>query len=391
LILNDAGLASTRDRRRLFEADRAGPYTISLQLCSPRPASSQKDFLPMKIARYGLLLAMFLIASPLAVVAQVAAPPAAPQTPTPEERERLAREAREAALKKFADTVDVRLDQSYAGNTNPKQMVDVYLPKQRLDDKPLPVVVFIHGGGWTGGDRKGYVQQALNMASTGKYACVAVGYRLSNEAKWPQQIYDCKAAIRYIHGHAKEWNIDPNKIGVTGTSAGGHLVSLLGVSNGVKELEGAIGDFTSLPSNVSCVINFCGPTDMAAPLMQGEAAKQPDPAVSGLLGGPPSEKAAEAKAASPLTYVSKNSVPIMTVHGTQDMRVDYKHAEKLDAALKQAGAVSLLVPMMNAGHGIPTGPELQSRMAAFWAKYLRGEAVEVATTPIEVPPAEPKK
>lgn len=298
-----------------------------------------------------------------------------------------AAETREAMLKQFADLVDVRFDQPYAGNENPKQMVDVYLPKKRLDDKPLPVVVFIHGGGWSGGDRKSYVQQALGLVASGKYAAVAVGYRLSGEIKWPAQIYDCKAAIRYVRGHAKDWNIDPEKIGVTGTSAGGHLVSLLGVSGGVKELEGTIGDFTSLSSRVTAVINICGPTDMGAPLMQGEAAKKDDPAVSGLFGASLQEKAAEVKQASPLTYVSKDAAPTLTIHGTKDGRVDFKHGERFHAALKQAGATSYLLPMVNAGHGIPSGPELKARQQAFWDKYLRGDDVVVSAEPIEVPVA----
>ncbi len=307
-----------------------------------------------------------------------------------------AAEARQAALKQFADKVDVRFDQSYAGNDNPKQQVDVYLPKVRTDDKPLPVVVFIHGGGWSGGDRKSYVAQALYLVSSGKYAAVAVGYRLSAEVKWPNQIHDCKAAVRYIRGHAKEWNIDPDKIGVTGSSAGGHLVSLLGVSAGVKDLEGSIGDFTSLPSNVTAVVNFCGPSDMAAPLMQGEAAKVDDPAVAGLLGGKISEHLDAAHAASPVWHLQQKTsktkpAPIMTVHGTNDGRVDFKHAEWLDAALKQAGGSSLLIPVQGAGHGIPQGPELSGRIRQFWDLHLRGEKSEISAEPIKVEPAPAKK
>jgi acetyl esterase/lipase len=293
--------------------------------------------------------------------------------------------------KRASDKVEVRFDQPYAGASNRFQMLDLYLPKQRADDKPLPVVVFIHGGGWSGGDRKGYGAQAIALASTGKYAAASVGYRLSAEAKWPEQIYDCKAAIRWLRGHARELNIDPDKIGATGGSAGGHLVTLLGVTGGNKELEGSIGEYTSQSSRVTCVVNVCGPTDMAAPLMQGEAAKTDDPAVSGLLGGKVSEKLELARQASPLTYVSADAAPIMTIHGTQDMRVNFTNAEKLDAALKKAGATSLLIPMVNAGHGIPFGPEINGRVLAFWDMYLRGQKSEISTAPIEVPPPPAKK
>lgn len=294
-------------------------------------------------------------------------------------------DVKELLAKQFGATVDIRLDQPYAGNQNPRQMVDVFLPKKPIDNKPVPVVVMIHGGGWTGGDRKGYAQAAARLASTGRYAAVSVGYRMSTEAVWPAQIHDCKAAIRYIRGQASQWKIDPERLGATGASAGGHLSTLLGVSGGNAELEGKIGEFGSYSSRVQCVINVCGPTDMAAPLMQGEAAKVDDPAVSKLVGGSLKEKAAEVKAASPLTYVSKESVPILTIHGTKDARVHYSNAEKLHAALTKAGATSLLQPVVNAGHGIPMGPELVARSQAFWDKYLRGEKVDVATTPVEVP------
>jgi len=298
---------------------------------------------------------------------------------------------RETLQKQFGPNVDIKFDQPYAGNTNPKQMVDLYLPKKRANDKPLPVVVYIHGGGWSGGDRIGYGSAAAQQASSGNYAGVSVGYRLSGEAKWPAQIYDCKAAIRWVRGHAKEYNLDPDRIAVQGGSAGGHLVSLLGLTAGVKELEGDLGEFTKLSSKVTCVINRCGPTDMAAPLMQGEAALKDDPAVSGLLGGSIKEKLAEAKAASPLTYVSKDAVPFLTAHGTMDMRVNFTNATNLDAALKKAGASSLLIAVTDGGHAMGGGPELEKRVRQFIDLHLRDIKSEISTTPIPTVAAAPPK
>src|SRR5204863_8217707 len=133
--------------------------------------------------------------------------------------------------------------------------------KKPVDDKPLPLVVFIHGGGWVGGDRKSYVAQAIKLVSEGKYAAAGIGYRLSGEVKWPAQIYDCKAAIRWLRGHAKEHNIDPEKVAVFGISAGGHLVSMLGVTGGEKEMEGQLGTFANQSTRVTCVLDFCGPSN----------------------------------------------------------------------------------------------------------------------------------
>ena len=316
------------------------------------------------------------------------AAPAAAQQNTAEDKTAKLRADLE---KRVGQKVDVRFDQPYAGTSNRFQMLDLYLPKQPVDDKPLPVVVFIHGGGWSGGDRKGYAVPAATLAASGKYAAISVGYRLSAEAHWPQQIFDCKAAIRWIRAHAKELNLDADKIGVTGASAGGHLVTLLGLTGGNKELEGDIGENTSQSSRVTCVVNVCGPTDLALPLMQGDAAKNDDPAVSGLLGGKVRKKLELAKEASPLTYVTAEAVPIMTLHGTQDMRVNFTNAEKLDAALKKVGATSLLIPIVGAGHGIPFGPELNKRVQAFWDMYLRGVKSDISTAPIEANPDSSKK
>ena len=300
---------------------------------------------------------------------------------------------REKLEQRFADTVEVRLDQPYAGNTNPRQMLDLFLPKKRADSKPLPVIVFIHGGGWSGGDRRAYALPAAAMASSGKYVTLSVGYRLSAEAQWPSQIHDCKAAVRWVRGHARELNIDPDRIGATGGSAGGHLSTLLGLTGGVKELEGDIGEFTSLGSSVCCVVNMCGPSDLTTPLMQGDAALVDDPAVAGLIGGSLKNKLDTARAASPLTYVSSKAAPIMTIHGTKDLRVNFTNAERLDAALKQSGASSLLIPVTDAGHGIPVGPELLGRVQKFWEMHLRGVKAEISTEPIPAAPAPaaPKK
>jgi acetyl esterase/lipase len=286
--------------------------------------------------------------------------------------------------------VDARLDQSYANNANPKQMVDLFLPKKRNSEKPLPVVALIHGGGWIHGDRAGYAAAAIQLARTGDYAAVTVGYRLTNEAFFPEQIYDCKAAIRWIRGHAKEYNLDPDRIGVMGSSAGGHLSSLLGTSGDVRELEGSIGSYPTLSSRVQCVSNLCGPEDFTKAIMfdaQGKPVVD-DPAVVGLLAGTYEAKHAEAVAASPITYVSRDDPPFVTFHGDADKRVAFANATSIDAALKKAGVSSLLVPITGGGHGSVGHPEVPKRSKAFFDIHLRGikENNEVDTTPIAALP-----
>jgi len=280
--------------------------------------------------------------------------------------------------------VEIRREQQYAGNTNERQAMDVFLPVKRNSDKPLPIIVYIHGGGWINGSKASYGKAAVAQAESGNYAAASINYRLSNEAKWPAQIHDCKAAIRWLKGHAKELNIDPDKIAVQGSSAGGHLVTLLGLTAGVKELEGEIGEFTSLPSSVTCVVNYCGPSMLYRPLMAGEAAEQKDdPAVFGLIGGGLQDKLDVARQASPLTYVTAKAAPVMTVHGTKDLRVRYEQATALDEALKNAGASSLLVPVTDGGHGINGGPELTKRVQQFIDLHLRGVKADISSEPIQ--------
>lgn len=284
--------------------------------------------------------------------------------------------------------LEVRLDQPYAGNENPKQMVDLYLPRQRSSDKPLPVVALIHGGGWVNGDRLGYGAQAIQLARTGHYAAVTVGYRLTKEARWPAQVHDCKAAIRWIRAHAKELNLDGDKIAVWGSSAGGHLSSLLGTSGDVKEVEGDLGPHTAFSSRVQCVVNLCGPEDFTQALMfdpEGRPVTKDD-AVVGLLGGTYEEKHAEAVAASPAAYVTQDDPPFITFHGTKDQRVAFRHAETIHAALQKAGVPTLLVPITDGGHGSVNHPEVKKRGEQFADKVLRGVESTIDTTPIPALP-----
>ena len=286
--------------------------------------------------------------------------------------------------------VELHLDEPYADNENPKQKVDLYLPKKRNTDKPLPVVALIHGGGWVNGDRLGYAAAAIQFARTGDYASVAVGYRLTKEAHWPSQIFDCKAAIRWIRAHAKEYNLDPNKIAVMGSSAGGHLSSLIGTSGDVRELEGGLGPSTTFSSRVQCVVNLCGPEDFTQALMFDKDMKPilKDDAVIGLLGGNYEEKPAEALAASPVTHVTDDDPPFITFHGTADKRVAFLHAEAIHAALKQAGVPSLLVPITDGGHSSVGHPEVMARAKIFISNTLRGDNATIDITAI---PALPEK
>jgi len=281
---------------------------------------------------------------------------------------------------------EVLRDLAYADTDNPRQKLDLYLPKARKPDAPLPIIVFIHGGGWQGGDKSSGLGNLARFVQSGDYAGISIGYRLTNEAKWPAQIHDCKAAIRWIKAHAKEHGLDAGKIAVWGTSAGGHLVSMLGTSSDVKELEGTLGKNLDQDSKVTCVLNYFGPEDFLTMVNQPstiDRTKGSDFPEAKLLGGPVSEREAIAKEASPVTHISKGDAPFFTAHGTKDPLVPYAQAEELHAALQRAGVPSQLQEMTNGGHGFKS-PVLDERVKQFLDLHLRGIKSELQTTPINV-------
>lgn len=278
------------------------------------------------------------------------------------------------------DGVKLEADLPYAGTDNPRQKLDLLLPAAPKVGK-LPVVVFIHGGGWRSGDKAGGRRQVSEFVASGEFAGVSVGYRLTDEAQFPQQIYDCKAAIRWIRANAERYGLDPDKIAVWGSSAGGHLVSLLGTSGEVKELEGDLGPNLGTSSRVSCVVNFYGPSEL---LTMGAQSKSggpidhdaPDSPEAKLVGGALQENREKAKAASPITYVSKDDPPFLHLHGDADPVVPHAQSEALHETLKKVGVASTLVTVQGGGHGQGFPPEAREIVTRFLRHQLRGEAGE---------------
>jgi acetyl esterase/lipase len=273
----------------------------------------------------------------------------------------------------------------YADTGNPRHRLDLYLPKNRKSDK-LPVIVFFHGGGWMQGDKSLGAGSLMPFLRTGQYAGVSVGYRLSGEAQWPAQVHDCKAAIRWLRANAPKYGLDADHIGVWGSSAGGHLALLLGVSGDVPELEGDIGPYKGVSSKVAAVANFFGVSELLAMIGQPSDIdrSRADAPEAKLIRGGLRENTGKAKAASPITYVTANDPPVLTVHGTKDRTVPYDQAVRLDAALRKAGVPSFFVTVKGGGHG-DFGTAADDRVEAFFDKYLRGKDVEISTEPLNKP------
>jgi acetyl esterase/lipase len=281
---------------------------------------------------------------------------------------------------RLAEMIDMEADVEYAKAGDISLKLDVLKPKT-ASDKPRPCIVWIHGGGWQGGDKASGRGRLSRYVAGGDYVGVSVGYRLTDKGSWPAQIHDCKAAIRWIRASAEKLGIDPEKIGVWGSSAGGHLVSHLGSSGDVKEVEGDLGT-TGISSRVACVVDFCGPSDFTAFAADSPRVNQPGQPVYKLLGGPLKEKTDEAKQASPITFVTPDDPPFLIVHGTDDRTVPIDQAERLHAAQKKAGVDTTYVKIEGGGHGIG-GAEVEARVKAFFDKHLLGKDVQVSAEPIE--------
>jgi acetyl esterase/lipase len=155
------------------------------------------------------------------------------------------------------DKADVYQNVEYANVDGQSMLLDLYIPKNAAE--PVPVIVWIHGGGWYEGGKDWY---APTRFIDHGYAAVSISYRLTGVAPFPAQIYDCKGAIRWLRANAAKYNIDPDRIGVFGSSAGGHLAALLGTSGGVKELEGDVGGNLEYSSDVQAVCDSFGPINL---------------------------------------------------------------------------------------------------------------------------------
>jgi acetyl esterase len=280
--------------------------------------------------------------------------------------------------------VKVERDLTYAKVNGDREMkLDLYVPEGA--EGKLPLVVWVHGGGWQNGTKAGNPAGFLAMEG---YVSASLDYRLTDVAPFPAQIEDCKAAIRWLRANAEKYHIDPDRIGVWGASAGGHLVALLGTAGDQKAWD--VGENTDQTSRVQAVCDYFGPTDFTR--MPGAAATKADGPVAKLLGGPVSEKTEAARAASPVTYVSKDDPPFLICHGTEDKTVAMSQSEQLHEALKEAGVETTLLKVKGAGHGQfnsddtdPTGPVVWQRVKQFFDDHLKKGAstktVTYKTTP----------
>jgi acetyl esterase/lipase len=240
--------------------------------------------------------------------------------------------------------------------------LDLYLPEK--SSGKIPVVVWIHGGGWNKGSKDNC--PAKWLAAEG-FAVASIEYRLSRQALWPAQMDDCRAAVRWLRANAAAHGLDADRIGVWGGSAGGHLAALMGT------LDGPAGE------RVQAVCDWYGPSDLLTmpPNVPGPGRTRADLAKANgaqLLGGIVMDMPDRAKSASALHHVSQGDPPFLIMHGDADPQVPLDQSQRLHAALRKAGVPSRLETLKGAGHGGKDFDSPQSRrvIREFFERHLEG-------------------
>jgi len=284
------------------------------------------------------------------------------------------------------DGIRMERDLAYLPNGDEAQRLDLYLP-EITPATPLPLIVHIHGGGWMGGNK--FPCPVVGMVNFG-YAVASVEYRFSQKVKFPAQIQDCQAAIRWLRANREKYHLDPEKVGVVGGSAGGHLSALVGTSGGTGTFP-PIGGHEDQSDRVQAVCNIFGPADFTTVVEQAAADSNvknifefnspKDP--YSLLIGAPLETTEKSRAVSPVTYISADDPPNLILHGTHDALVPYAQSVQFAAELKAKGVPVWLQTLPGAGHGGPafTKPAVLKLMRDFFGKFLQGADVEIVLVP----------
>jgi acetyl esterase/lipase len=250
-----------------------------------------------------------------------------------------------------ADAPTLLRDIEYARVGDHRLLLDLYLPPAGKADAPKPpLVVWVHGGAWRAGSKS---DMPLKPLVDKGYAIASVDYRLSPVAPFPAQVHDLKAAIRFLRAKQAGYGYDGRRIAVAGSSAGGHLAALVGVTNGNKELEGTVGENREQSSDVQAIVSLYGMSDLTTILAQStpHGLEVRVPALQLLLGGQPDQKPELARLASPVFHVDEKDPPLLLIHGDQDPQAPINQSHELDGKYEALKLPHRLVVIHGAGHG----------------------------------------
>jgi acetyl esterase/lipase len=247
--------------------------------------------------------------------------------------------------------------------------LDLYMPRD-VDEPPL--LVWVHGGRWLHGTKE--TINTLALVGEG-FAIASVDFRQSGDAPFPAQIHDIKAAIRFLRANAATYGYDPARIGIHGRSSGGHLTALVGVTNGVKELEGNVGSHLDVSSDVQVAVSFFGASNLTTIMDQSTrfGARVRGPALERLFGGPLGSTMELAKLASPVFHVDSSDPPLLLLHGDQDPQMPINQAHELHGVYEAHGLPVRLEVIHGAKHGTPEffDAKRTALVAAFLKEHLR--------------------
>jgi len=260
-----------------------------------------------------------------------------------------------------ANQYQIAANVTYLTANNYESKLDVY--SRRGATTPQPTVVYFHGGFWAAGSKEGSLMSLIPWMEMG-WNVVNVEYRLARVAPAPAAVEDCLCALRYLAAQAKTYNIDVNRLVVTGESAGGHLTLTSAMIPESAGLDRQCAGNTPVPK-VAAAINWFGITDVADVI---DGPNKANLAVTWLGSLPNKDEIA--KRVSPLTYVRPGLPPILTIHGDQDRLVPYNHATRLHEALTKAGVPNQLLTIPKGGHGNFT-PEERTRIFATIREFLK--------------------
>ncbi|MDQ3929063.1 MAG: alpha/beta hydrolase [Chloroflexota bacterium] len=262
--------------------------------------------------------------------------------------------------------------------------MDLFLPK--VENGPAPVVVYIHGGSWVGGDKYEVGLAGEELAKKG-YVVASINYRLGPKYKWPAQIQDAKCAVRYLRASARQYNLDPDRVSAWGSSAGGHLAALLGLTDASAGFDNS-GQYLNQSSRVQAVVDMFGPTDLNA-FDPDKFAKGVGQSVFGVTRDQP-EARELLRRASPVTYAGNSrDVPFLILHGDKDSLVPLSQSQALYDRLKAGGADAELVVVKNGEHGFrpvggqiePTTGQIRNLIDSFFDRTLRNASAAPRTFP----------
>jgi acetyl esterase/lipase len=271
-------------------------------------------------------------------------------------------------------SVKVKKDIQYGDAGQRPLLLDLYSPRDL--DGPVPGLIFIHGGGWKAGKKEDYRLYGLTFAQKG-YVVASVQYRLSGEARYPAAIHDVKAAVRWMRSQGESIGVDPDRIGVAGGSAGGHLAMMLGYTSDVPTFDGNSGH-EDVSSRVQAVVNIYGPTDLTTEFARQRSSGS---LLRGFFGGTYDEKSPLYEQASPVRYVTPDDPPTLILHGTIDDIVPVNQADLLAAKLNETGVPYIYDRLPGWPHTMDLAHPVNERCVWFMDRFFNRYLKQVDTAP----------